>query len=122
METIQLLNKIIEKKNLTTAETESFLLAVMKGDISSSQIAAVLTALRIKGETPNEIFGFIQAMRKQMVKVDISDAIDVCGTGGDGSYSFNISTAVACVVAGAGVKVAKHGNRAASSKCGSADV
>ncbi|HEX8931652.1 MAG TPA: anthranilate phosphoribosyltransferase [Patescibacteria group bacterium] len=122
MDITQLLNRLINQKNLTPAETENFLFEVMKGEIASSQIAAILTALRIKGETPNEIFGFIQAMRKQMVKVDISDAIDVCGTGGDSSNSFNISTAVAFVVAGAGVKVAKHGNRAASSKCGSADV
>jgi len=87
-----------------------------------SQIGAILTALRIKGETVDEILGFIKAMRKHMIRVGITNAIDVCGTGGDGSKSFNISTAVSFVVAGAGVPVAKHGNRAASSTCGSADV
>jgi anthranilate phosphoribosyltransferase len=122
METTILLNKIIENKNLTTQETKDFLTNVTKGTVPVSQIAAVLTALRMKGETEDEIIGFIEVMREQMISIDAKQAIDVCGTGGDGSNSFNISTCVAFVVAGAGVNVAKHGNRAASSKCGSADV
>jgi len=122
MDATTLLNKLIEKQNLTTEESQEFLADVMNGVISPVQIGAILTALRMKGETPQEIIGFIQAMRKQMVAVSIQDAIDVCGTGGDGTGSFNISTATAFVVVGCGVPVAKHGNRAASSKCGSADV
>ena len=96
----------------------------MNGEINNSQSAALLTALKIKGETPNEIAGFATAMRNNGVKLnsDISNTIDVCGTGGDNSGSFNISTAVSFVVAGAGVKVAKHGNRSITSKSGSSDV
>ena len=94
----------------------------MKGNISPVILSAIFAAIRTKGETIDEIFGFIQTMRQNMVHVNIDNAIDVCGTGGDASNSFNISTAVAFVVAGTGVKVAKHGNRAASSQCGSADV
>ena len=122
MEITAMLNKLIEKQNLTSNETKSFLTSVMAGKILPSQIAAALVALRMKVETTDEIIGFIQAMREQMVRVDAKDSIDVCGTGGDGSNSFNISTAVSFVVAGCGIKVAKHGNRAASSTCGSADV
>jgi anthranilate phosphoribosyltransferase len=122
MDITQLLNKVIEKKDLTTEETKTFLTQVMKGEMLPTQIAAILVALRMKGETTAEIVGFIQAMREHMLHVSVPDAIDVCGTGGDGSGSFNISTAAALVIAGCGVPVAKHGNRAASSKCGSADV
>ncbi len=122
MDTANILNKLISKQNLTTEEAELFLNGVIKGVVTSAQIGAILIALRMKEETPDEIVGFIKAMRKNMVYVNASNAIDVCGTGGDSSGTFNISTAVAFVVAGADVKVAKHGNRAASSKCGSADV
>jgi anthranilate phosphoribosyltransferase len=122
MDITKLLNKLLEKQDLTTSETKAILTAVMNGDVLPTQIAAILVALRMKGETTDEIVGFIQAMRDQMVKVDVKDAIDVCGTGGDGSNSINISTAVSLVVAACGVKVAKHGNRAASSKSGAADV
>jgi anthranilate phosphoribosyltransferase len=121
MDTV-ILNKLIQKKDLTTDEAKTFLIAVMKAQVSPVQIGAVLTALAMKGETEQETLGFIQAMREYMVTVSLPDAIDVCGTGGDGSRSFNISTAVAFVVAACGVPVAKHGNRAASSTCGSADV
>jgi len=122
MEDINLLNKLISKQNLTTEETQLFLNEVIKGVATPARIGAILIALRMKGETPDEIIGFIKTMRENMVHVNASNAIDVCGTGGDSSGTFNISTAVAFVVAGAGVRVAKHGNRAASSKCGSADV
>ena len=94
---------------------------IISGELNPFQSAAVLVALRTKGETVEEILGFIQTMRKHMVKIKASNAIDIVGTGGDRSGTFNISTAASLVVAGAGIPVAKHGNRAASSKCGSAD-
>ncbi|PIQ80949.1 MAG: anthranilate phosphoribosyltransferase [Candidatus Pacebacteria bacterium CG_4_10_14_3_um_filter_34_15] len=122
MDTTNLLNQLINKQDLTAEEARLFLLEVMKRVITPSQIGAILIALRMKGETPEEIVGLIKAMRENMIRVNAKYAIDVCGTGGDSSGTFNISTAVAFVVAGAGVKVVKHGNRAASSKCGSADV
>lgn len=122
MDTTNILNKLVKKEDLATEETQAFLNDVMQGTITPAQIGAILIALRMKGETSEEIVGFIKAMRENMILVSASNAIDVCGTGGDSSGTFNISTAVAFVVAGAGVKVAKHGNRAASSKCGSADV
>lgn len=96
---------------------------MLKGELPLSQIAAILTALSMKGEIVEEILGFITVMRKNMVKVKTKGTvIDTCGTGGDGKGTFNISTAAALVVAGAGIMVAKHGNRKASSLCGSADV
>lgn len=122
MDIIKLLNKLLERKDLTVEESKLFLETVMKGEALPSQIAAILVALRMKGETTEEIVGLVQAMRQHMVRVDVKDAIDVCGTGGDGSNSINISTAVSFIVAACGVKVAKHGNRAASSKSGTADV
>ncbi|MDP3724950.1 MAG: anthranilate phosphoribosyltransferase [Nanoarchaeota archaeon] len=122
MDTTNILNTLIERKNLTAEEARLFLNEVAKGLITPAQIGAALVALRMKGESPDEIVGFINAIRENMVRVNAKNAIDVCGTGGDGGGTFNISTAVAFVVAGAGAKVVKHGNRAASSKCGSADV
>lgn len=122
MNTADMLNRLIEKQSLTSEEAEIFLNDVMQDKISPAQLGAILVALRMKGESSEEIVGLIKAMRKNMIRVKAHNAIDVCGTGGDGRGTFNISTAVAFVVAGAGVKVAKHGNRAASSKCGSADV
>jgi anthranilate phosphoribosyltransferase len=95
----------------------------MSGEFNDVQIAGFLIALRSKGESSSEIAGFTQAMREKMTSVPIqSDAIDMCGTGGDARGTFNISTAASFVVAGAGVKVAKHGNRSMTSKSGSADV
>lgn len=118
-----LLNKIIDRVDLTSKEAGFLLETIIRGNLNPSQIAAVLIALRTKGESIDEIVGFIQTMRKHMLRVPFSGlAIDIVGTGGDGAGTFNISTAASFVVAGAGVKVAKHGNRAASSKCGSADV
>jgi anthranilate phosphoribosyltransferase len=118
----EILNTLVERKDLTAAEARQFLFDVMDGAITPVQTAAILTAFRMKGESTAEVQGLIQAMREKMVPVRADGAVDVVGTGGDGSGTFNISTASAFVVAGAGVKVAKHGNRAASSKCGSADV
>jgi anthranilate phosphoribosyltransferase len=118
------LNKLFEKENLTFNEAEDVANILMHGKTNNSQIASLLTALKIKGETPTEIAGFANAMRINGVKLETStdNLIDVCGTGGDNSGSFNISTAVAFVVAGAGLKVAKHGNRSITSKSGSSDV
>ena len=97
---------------------------IMSGNVNNSLLAGILTSMRLKGVTSKEIAGFVKVMQEKSLKFngDNSDAIDVCGTGGDNSGTFNISTAVAFVVAGAGIKVAKHGNRAISSKSGSADV
>ena len=98
--------------------------AIMDGEVPPAQIGGLLMALALKGERPHEIVGFARAMRDRAVKPPhaVSDVFDTCGTGGDGTCTFNISTATALVVAGAGLRVAKHGNRAVSSNCGSADV
>lgn len=101
--------------------------ALMRGDAESSQVAGLLVALRAKGESPAEIAGFVRAMQAEAVPVEIDEAlrgglVDIVGTGGDGAGTFNISTVASLVVAAAGVPVAKHGNRAASSRCGSADL
>ncbi|MBI2597259.1 anthranilate phosphoribosyltransferase [Candidatus Daviesbacteria bacterium] len=116
------MNKLIDGNNLSQKEACHLAKSIISGDLNSVQAAAVLTSLRTKGESVEEILGFIQTMRKYMVKVNIPNAIDIVGTGGDGSGTFNISTATSLIVAGMGVPVAKHGNRAISSKCGSADV
>src|SRR5687768_14373717 len=96
---------------------------MMSGEATPSQMGGLLMALRVRGETVDEITGAVTTMRAKMLKVDAPDnAVDVVGTGGDASGSFNISTCAAFIVAGAGVPVAKHGNRALSSKSGAADV
>lgn len=121
---LELIQKVIERENLSLYEAHFAMSQIMTGEINNSQIAAFLTAIAAKGETAEEVAGFIKAMRDRSQKVHSKDnnAIDVCGTGGDSSGTFNISTAVAFVVAGAGVTVAKHGNRSITSKSGSADV
>lgn len=119
----QILNSLIQGENLTVEQAEEVMIGIMSGTFSNSEIAGFLTALAVKGETAEEIAGFARAMQAKMVKVSLeSAAIDMCGTGGDGMGTFNISTAASFVVAGAGVPVAKHGNRSISSKSGSADV
>ena len=118
----QLLSKLIVRQDLSNEEMSTCIDMLLQENSSLIQKGAVLTAMKSKGETVEEIVACIQSLRKRMSMVNLPDAIDVCGTGGDGSGTFNISTAVGFVVAGAGVPVAKHGNRAASSKCGSADV
>jgi anthranilate phosphoribosyltransferase len=118
------LEKISSGENLTITEAYEVMVNIMNGECNNSQIAGLLLALRTKGETAEEVAGFTRAMRFMSTKISCSDnnAIDVCGTGGDCSNTFNISTAASFVVAGAGIKVAKHGNRSISSKSGSADV
>lgn len=119
-----ILNKLSFSENLSDIEAETALNLIMTGEVSEEQIAAFLTAMRLKGETVEELTAFVKVMRSKAVKVDvnISGAIDLVGTGGDKSGTFNISTAASFITAAAGVPVIKHGNRSASSKCGSADV
>jgi anthranilate phosphoribosyltransferase len=117
------LGVVVAGRTLTRADAESAMTAVMAGEATPAQLGALLAALHMRGEAPDEIAGFAAAMRAQAVRVAVDDgAIDVVGTGGDRSNSINISTLAALVAVGAGGRVAKHGNRAASSACGSADV
>ncbi len=118
------ISKVTARDNLTEAEAEAVMREVMEGQATVAQIAAYMTALRMKGETVDEIAGSAKVMREKAVRVRVSDpyVVDTCGTGGDRMKTFNISTATAFVVAGAGITVAKHGNRSVSSSCGSADV
>jgi anthranilate phosphoribosyltransferase len=118
------LEKVIGQEDLSFDEAFTVMNEVMSGNVNNSQLAGFLVALKAKGETPAEVAGFARAMRNNCIRIECEDenAIDVCGTGGDNSGSFNISTAVAFTAAGAGIKVAKHGNRSISSKSGSADV
>jgi anthranilate phosphoribosyltransferase len=116
--------KVVTGKNLTEAEAEGVMREIMQGEATDAQISAYITSLRMKGETVEEITGSARVMREKAVHIKLNAPfqVDTCGTGGDMSHTFNISTTVAFVVAGAGVAVAKHGNRSVSSKSGSADV
>ena len=118
------LQKLLNQQNLTADEMRSVMRAMMSGELTDAQIAGFLIALRCKGETVEEIAAAVEVMRElaQRVPVQGEHVIDTCGTGGDGANTFNISTASAFVVAAAGGKVAKHGNRSVSSRCGSADL
>jgi len=117
------LSSVVDGGTLSTDEARLAMGSVMDGEATASQLAALLVALRMRGETIEELAGFATAMRDRVLKVDApAGTIDTCGTGGDGSGTFNISTAAALVVAAAGVPVAKHGNRAITSQSGSADV
>jgi anthranilate phosphoribosyltransferase len=116
--------KLADRASLTEQEAESVMLEIMDGAATAAQIAAYLMGLHLKGETVEEIAGSVRAMRAKAVRIAVGDplVVDTCGTGGDGAHTFNISTTTAFVVAGAGLTVAKHGNRSVSSKSGSADV
>lgn len=119
------IGKLVEGRDLSQSEAGQVMTEIMDGEVTPAQLGSFLTALHLKGETVNEIAGLARTMRDKALHVDIPDAeslLDTCGTGGDASHTFNISTASALVAAGAGLRVAKHGNRAASSACGSADV
>ena len=132
---VEAIRTLVERRDLTRLEAAAAMEALMSGAATSVQVAAFLTALRMKGETVDELIGLAEVMRLKAVRVrtrtDVGTAlagtdremlIDTAGTGGDASGTFNVSTATAFVVAGAGLKVAKHGNRSVSSLCGSADV
>lgn len=121
---VALLEKLVRQQDLTTDEAAAVMHEVMEGRAPSTSLSALLVALVTKGERPAEIVGFARTMREHAVKLSapVADVFDTCGTGGDRSGTFNISSAAAVVVAAAGVKVAKHGNRSVSSQCGSADV
>ncbi len=118
------LEKVVHHSSLTADEAYEAFSTIMRGEASDAQISGLLVALRMKGETPVEIGGFARAMRDNAVQIHSrhENLVDTCGTGGDVADTFNISTAAAFVAAGAGVPIAKHGNRAVSSRCGSADV
>lgn len=125
MEIKEAINKLALRQTLSEDDVRSVINQIMKGEAESSQIGAFLMGLRVNGETPEQILGAVKALRDNFIPVKIENPknlIDTCGTGGDGGKTFNISTAVAIVAASGGAKVAKHGNRAVSSKSGSADV
>jgi len=132
---VEAIRTLVERRDLTRMEAAAAMEAIMSGGATHAQVAAFLTALRMKGETVDELTGLAEVMRLKVARVrtrgeveaaltgtDREMLIDTCGTGGDATGTFNISTATAFVVAGTGLKVAKHGNRSASSLCGSADV
>ncbi|MGD8697770.1 MAG: anthranilate phosphoribosyltransferase [Gemmatimonadales bacterium] len=119
------IRKLASRQDLSAEETEAAFTVVMEGHASDVQKSALLIGLRAKGETPHEVAGGVRALRKAMVAVRVPEpdaVVDTCGTGGGSVATFNISTAAAFALAGAGVPVAKHGNRSFSSRCGSADV
>ena len=119
------LKKVLDKVDLKEVEMVSIMTQIMEGQVKDSQLGSLLTALRIKGESIEEIAGAAIVMRDKSENVNVSrieTIVDTCGTGGDGANTFNISTAAAFVVAGCGLTVAKHGNKAVSSLSGSADV
>lgn len=122
---VDAIRMLVDGHHLSENQAGATMDAIMQGEVSPSQIGSLLTALRMRGETVDEITGFVRSLRRHVNLVSIPDGrpvIDTCGTGGDGAGTFNISTAAALIVAGAGIRVAKHGNRSVTSRCGSADV
>lgn len=126
MSLLPYVTRAVERIDLPAADAEAAMEIILRGEATHAQIAAFLIALKMKGETSDELVGFARAMRRMAAPVDPGldgkTLLDTCGTGGDGRDTFNISTVAAFVVAGAGVHVAKHGNRSITSKCGSADL
>jgi anthranilate phosphoribosyltransferase len=126
MSLLPFLHRVVDQENLTAMDAEQAMRVILEGQAEPTQISAFLTALRMKKETDEEVLGFARAMRAMATSVDAGIAgeplLDIVGTGGDGHSTFNISTTSSFVVAGAGVRVAKHGNRSISSRCGAADV
>lgn len=126
MPLVPFLHRVANRENLTADQAREAMDVILSGRSSTAQIAAFLVALRMKGEAPEELLGFARAMRERATPVDVHSngqpLLDTCGTGGAGSKTFNVSTITALVVAGAGVRVAKHGNRSLASLCGSADI
>ncbi len=120
----EILEKLTKRNDLDQAEMESIMNQLMTGELTQAQVGALLVALRMKGESTDEITAAARIMRKHATSIDAGaiPIVDTCGTGGDGANTFNISTVAAFIAAGAGVPIAKHGNRSVSSKCGSADV
>jgi anthranilate phosphoribosyltransferase len=118
------IKKIVDGTDISLEEASAVMGEIMGGEATPSQIACLITALRMKGETADEVTGFASKMRENAVKIHTKhgDLVDTCGTGGDVSGTFNVSTVSAIVAAAAGAKIAKHGNRSVSSKCGSADI
>jgi len=119
-----LIEKLGRREDLTTEEAARAMAVIMRGEAAAAQVAGFLIALSMKGERPSELVGLARTMRAEAVQLSapVDEVFDTCGTGGDRSGSFNISTAAALVLAACGVRVAKHGNRSVSSQCGSADV
>jgi anthranilate phosphoribosyltransferase len=126
MSLLPYLMSLVSAHDLPAADAEAAMRIILRGEASQARIAAFLIALKMKGETTDELVGFARAMRQMALPIDVGlpgqTLLDTCGTGGDGANTFNISTLAAFVVAGAGVHVAKHGNRSISSQCGSADL
>jgi anthranilate phosphoribosyltransferase len=117
------IDTVVTGASLSQEDAATVMREIMEGEVTPAQLGAFLTALRLKGETVPEIAGFAAVMREKAIKVEVEgQLVDTVGTGGDGKNTFNISTATAFVAAGAGLRIAKHGNRAASGSCGSADV
>jgi anthranilate phosphoribosyltransferase len=124
MEIKEAIQSVVDSKSLTQEQAYNIASGIMSGNATDAQIGALLIGLRLKGETIDEITGFVQAMREKATQIPCKNKnlVDTCGTGGDGSGTFNVSTISAIVAAGAGCNVAKHGNRSVSSQCGSADL
>ncbi|MFH1687283.1 MAG: anthranilate phosphoribosyltransferase [bacterium] len=118
------IRKILSGEHLSIDEAKTAMTTIMNGEATPAQIAGFLIALKTKGVTAQEVAGLVSVMKDNAVRIELDDplAVDGCGTGGDGGHTFNISTAASLVAAGAGVTVAKHGNRSVSSRCGSADL